>query len=82
MVYTNEKLQYKNGVKMVYMPSDVPESLDITGLEKHLGRVTTYIRTHLMSGIRLVKNRTGAKFATVQKEASVGFSDRSFLFLT
>ena len=56
MVYTNEKLQYKNGVKMVYMPSDVPESLDITGLEKHLGRVITYTRIPLMSGIRLAKN--------------------------
>lgn len=67
---------------MVYMPSDVPENLDFTGFEKHLGRVITYIKTHLMSGIRLVRNRTGAKFATVQKEASIGFSDRSFLFLT
>ena len=53
MVYTNEKLQYKNGVKMVYMTSDVLENLDFTGLEKYLGRVTTYTRTLLMSGIRL-----------------------------
>ncbi len=57
MVYTNEKLQYKNGVKMVYMPSDVPENLDITGLEEYLGRVTTYTRTHLMSGIRYQRNK-------------------------
>ena len=56
-MYTNEKLQYKNGVKMVYMSSDVPENLDITGFEKHLGRVITYTRTHLMSGIRLAKNK-------------------------
>ena len=34
--------------KMVYMPSDVPENLDITGLEKHLGRVITCIKTNLM----------------------------------
>ena len=52
MVYTNEKLQYKNGVKMVYMSSDVPENLDFTGLKKYLGRVITYIRTRLMSGIK------------------------------
>lgn len=43
--------------KMVYMPSDVPENLDITGFEKHLGRATTYIRTHLMNGIKLVRNK-------------------------
>ena len=57
MVYINEKLQYKNGVKMVYMISDAPENLDITGLEKHLGRVTTYTRILLMSGIRFRKNK-------------------------
>ena len=57
MAYTNEKLQYKNGVKMVYMSSDVPENLDFTGLKKHLGRVTMYIRTRLMSGIRFQRNK-------------------------
>ena len=29
-----------------------------------VARVTTYIRTPLMSGIRLARNRIGAKFAT------------------
>ena len=62
MVYTNEKLHLKNGVKMVYMPSDVPENLDFTGLKKHLGRVITYIRTPLMSGIRSLKNSREARF--------------------
>ncbi len=57
MVYTYEKLQYKNGVKMVYMPSDVPENLDFTGLEKYLGRVITYTRILLMSGIRYQRNK-------------------------
>ena len=52
MAYTNEKLQYKNGVKMVYMSSDVPENLDFTGLKKYLGRVITCTRIHLMSGTR------------------------------
>ena len=56
MVYTNEKLHLKNGVKMVYMPSDVPENLDFTGFKKHLGRVITYTRIPLTSEIRLVKN--------------------------
>ncbi len=51
MVYTKEKLHLKNGVKIVYMPSDVPENLDITGFEKHHGRVITCTRIHLMSGI-------------------------------
>ena len=60
----SQKLYYKNGVKMVSEQNEKAENLELSRLIKILGVLITYIRTPLMSGIRLARNRIGAKFAT------------------
>lgn len=50
----NQKLYYKNGVKMVSEQNEKAENVELSRLIKFLGVLITYIRIHLMSGIRLV----------------------------
>lgn len=52
----SQKLYYKNGVKMVSEQNEKAENVELSRLIKILGVLITYIRTPLMSGIRLVRN--------------------------
>ncbi|PHU35195.1 hypothetical protein CSX01_07665 [Pseudobutyrivibrio ruminis] len=53
----SQKLYYKNGVKMVSEQNEKAENVELSRLIKFLGVLTTYIRTPLTSGIRLVRNK-------------------------
>ena len=53
----SQKLYYKNGVKMVSEQNEKAENVELSRLIKILGVLITYIRTPLMSGIRLARNK-------------------------
>ena len=53
----SQKLYYKNGVKMVSEQNEKAENVELSRLIKFLGVLITYIRTPLMSGIRLARNK-------------------------
>ena len=61
----SQKLYYKNGVKMVSEQKEKAENVELSRLIKFLGVLTTYTRTHLMSGIRLVKSSVNTRFAGI-----------------
>ena len=58
-------MHYKNGVKMVSKQNRKAENVELSRLIKILGILIMYIRTHLMSGIRLAKNSGFIRIFTV-----------------
>ena len=63
----SQKLYYKNGVKMVSEQNEKAENLELSRLIKILGVLTTYIRTPLMSGIRLVRNSSLVGYSIIER---------------
>ena len=63
----SQKLYYKNGVKMVSEQNEKAENVELSRLIKFLGVLITYIRTLLMSGIRLVRNSSLVGYSIIER---------------
>ena len=63
----SQKLYYKNGVKMVSEQNEKAENVELSRLIKFLGVLITYIRTPLMSGIRLVRNSSLVGYSIIER---------------
>ena len=63
----SQKLYYKNGVKMVSEQNEKAENVELSRLIKILGVLITYIRTPLMSGIRLARNSSLVGYSIIER---------------